>query len=438
MVLLVLQEEVMRVTKQPRFARYILLAVSVTTLLGTGAVPPLSAQTSSETSITPIAINTTPYTYASAPLETPVGSWRRIQISGRTMNEAVLSLDPNRISWDGYSPTWISTRMAEMRIRVKLSEVKGLPARPVGRLRVYDVRPQDLPRDMRPTDLGLPAKMRLVVADDASGPFRLLLLGENDRVDRIISLERQSPTGAMPLPDDFSLQTALLNTPVDRANRIGIKGSLKTNTAELILDANATTRDAYGDPGISTLMLPLSVSVRLVEKTDLDEDAKKEVRVFDIEGGPQPMRLVLSRNSGGPHRLVVLDSGGRPTRFLSLEPTGGHVAPLMGATWRLESVQYSDDKKVVPPSGLVYNVQFLPEGRIAGRADNNRFTGTYTVAGPSLTVSPLAMTRMANVPGSIAGEFLRALQEASSFKVEGRRLLVMLKVDSGTIILTRE
>jgi heat shock protein HslJ len=186
-------------------------------------------------------------------------------------------------------------------------------------------------------------------------------------------------------------------------------------------------------------MAEFRIRVKLREMKGLPARPAGGVRVFKVQPQPMPMRLVLSRMTGGPSRLVLLDaSSGKATRFFTLEPTGGRVASLIGTTWHLERIQYSDGKKIEPPSGLRYSVQFLAEGRIARQADNNRFTGSYTVAGSSLMVSPLGMTRMANAPGSIAGEFLRALGNASSFKIDGDRLLVMIKMDSGTITFVRE
>jgi hypothetical protein len=174
-------------------------AIGILTATGLSASPAV-AQTGNETIPLPMAIRISPYTYTSAPLlETPLGPWRRVQISGRTMNEAVLSLDPNRIVWDGYSPSWASTRMAEMRVRVKLKEVKKLPVRRTGKAKVYDVEAQDLPRDMTWGDLNIGKKLRLVVGENPSGPFRLLVLNEMDRIERVVSLERESPIDRTPI-----------------------------------------------------------------------------------------------------------------------------------------------------------------------------------------------------------------------------------------------
>jgi heat shock protein HslJ len=112
-------------------------------------------------------------------------------------------------------------------------------------------------------------------------------------------------------------------------------------------------------------------------------------------------------------------------------------AALQGPVWRLERILYNDGKEIRPAAGHSYTVQFLTNGRLAGRADLNRILGPYTVAGTMLTIGPLASTRAADPPGSIAGEFRRALEQASAFRVTGDRLRVELKLDTGTMTFVR-
>jgi heat shock protein HslJ len=113
------------------------------------------------------------------------------------------------------------------------------------------------------------------------------------------------------------------------------------------------------------------------------------------------------------------------------------AAALRGVEWSLEHILYNDGKEIRPTAGLRYTVQFLSNGRLAGQAASNRIMGPYTVSGAMLTMGPLASTRVADPPGSIAGEFLKALEQVSSFRVEGDRLLAMLKADSGTMTFVR-
>lgn len=119
-------------------------------------------------------------------------------------------------------------------------------------------------------------------------------------------------------------------------------------------------------------------------------------------------------------------------------PAQDGAAALMGATWRLERILYSDGKEVRPLPGQTYSVQFLANGRLTGQSALNRIMGSYTVGGMALTIGPLASTRIAEPPGSISGDFLRSLGLATSFRVEGARLAVTLKGDAGTMSFSRE
>jgi heat shock protein HslJ len=119
------------------------------------------------------------------------------------------------------------------------------------------------------------------------------------------------------------------------------------------------------------------------------------------------------------------------------QPASDGAAALRGGTWRLERILYNDGKEIRPADGSRYTLQFLPDGRLAGQADANRILSSYTVAGTMLTIGSIASTRVADPPGSIAGAFTKALEQASSFRVNGDRLLVELKVDSGTMTFAR-
>jgi heat shock protein HslJ len=119
-------------------------------------------------------------------------------------------------------------------------------------------------------------------------------------------------------------------------------------------------------------------------------------------------------------------------------PAPEGAAALMGATWHLERIRFSDGTAIRPVPGQAYTVQFLADGRLAGQAALNRMAGTYTIAGTVLTIGPVLTTRVVEPPGSISGEFLKALALAASFRVRGNRLLVRLRADAGTMTFVRE
>ena len=78
-----------------------------------------------------------------------------------------------------------------------------------------------------------------------------------------------------------------------------------------------------------------------------------------------------------------------------------------------------------PISGTEANMQ-LVEGQIAGSAGCNNFNGSYTLENESVTLSPLASTRMACEDAISQQEFaiLNGLMAATSWEIEGDNLTV--------------
>lgn len=393
-----------------------------------------------ETTRSVVAARLAPVSYATVPLNSaPLGPWRRIQLTARQMNDAILTLDPNRFEWNGYSPNWVSTRMAPVFVPVTLRAVTGLPPRKAGAAKVYEIRAKDLPRGTRFHELGLGDRLRLVSAE-AGQPLRLLSLNEKGEIQRVISLEKEGANAVPPMgifTDAFSLESAVLTMPLDGASQVSIQGSLNAGTAKLVLDRNAKTLDAYGDPDVSTLMAPLPREVRLVEKKDVGGEAGKTVRVFDIEGLPETLttkfRLVVAKNFAGNNRLLVVNPAGQALRVIPLEAVVPVAGPLIGTQWQLEKMGYNN-RTLEPGTDQVYKITFLPGGRLGGIAEKNRVVGTYAVADNSLSVSPLASTRVANSPGSIAPAFIKALKEVTSYTVRDNKLILRLKSSAGTMV----
>lgn len=382
--------------------------------------------------------------YDSGPMgQFAIGQWHRIRLSLNKKGEGVLALDPNRIVWDGYSPTWISTRMAERMIHVRARELKNsqfLVGRPKTAfpIRVYELTATDLPAGVSFITLGLGEKVRFVRSDHPNGICRLLLL-ENDRT-RVVALDRVStntPTGG-PVRDLFAYRTVFLDKKVNRASIISISGSLEQKTARLIFDANAMRLDAFGDPSVSTMMAPIPQEVKLVEKTDITTETAAIKRVFDLQGASVPMSLVVPKSGGRPARLIIKDDAGKSTGFLVLEQDFHSALPLMTSNWRLKKIVYNNDVTHTPERNGVYTLSFFADGQVAGRASANRFTGAFITTQERLWVSPLASTLAMSPTGNIEAEYLKALAQVSSYKIEGNELWLMIKYDSGTIILERE
>ena len=100
------------------------------------------------------------------------------------------------------------------------------------------------------------------------------------------------------------------------------------------------------------------------------------------------------------------------------------VPALVGTAWRLEDLAGAG---VI--DGAEATLEFPEAGRVAGQATCNRYFGYFETAGPSLTIARLGATKKLCPPALMDQEtrFLRALEGAERFAIEGRTLLVNAK-----------
>lgn len=78
-----------------------------------------------------------------------------------------------------------------------------------------------------------------------------------------------------------------------------------------------------------------------------------------------------------------------------------------------------------PADGVGISAQFSADGKVSGSAGCNRYSGTYTVSGNSITFSsPMATTMMMCDEAVMAQEsaFLQALADAKTYSMDGDKL----------------
>jgi putative lipoprotein len=116
-------------------------------------------------------------------------------------------------------------------------------------------------------------------------------------------------------------------------------------------------------------------------------------------------------------------------------PPGGTApaASPVGVEWTLSSLggqpagKGAGDK---PATLLLTDIS----GRASGFAGCNQFSGTYSLAGNSLTFGPLALTRMACADGSeLERRYTMALEQTTDFKVTSQGL----ELRKGSTLLAR-
>lgn len=94
---------------------------------------------------------------------------------------------------------------------------------------------------------------------------------------------------------------------------------------------------------------------------------------------------------------------------------------LPGSAWQVTSVAGQD-----PLDGHPMTFAFDTEGNIAGDASCNRFGGTCTIVGNTMTVGPLRSTRRACEPEVMQQEqkFLALLGASTTWSLEGDELVL--------------
>jgi heat shock protein HslJ len=112
-----------------------------------------------------------------------------------------------------------------------------------------------------------------------------------------------------------------------------------------------------------------------------------------------------------------------------------------GSTMRLAGTEWvlADLAGRPPLDGLQATLAFPAEGRVAGTASCNRFTGAVTVRGDSIAFGPLATTRMACPPAIAEQEtrYLAALEGAVRASMDGASLLLHPRGGGAPLRFTR-
>jgi len=142
----------------------------------------------------------------------------------------------------------------------------------------------------------------------------------------------------------------------------------------------------------------------------------EQVYLANLEGAAT---VVVEDGSGS---LVIRDADGNATlRFVPEKPR-----EFSGSSWTL--TEYSDGTGGVVPvlEGTRVNITFEKAGKLAGLAGCNSYWGTYTAEGGEVSIDSVDTTRQscAEPVGVMEQEraYLKALQDAAVFKIEGDKL----------------
>jgi heat shock protein HslJ len=173
--------------------------------------------------------------------------------------------------------------------------------------------------------------------------------------------------------------------------------------------------DVRISPGIATTLMACRDEVMVVELAYLG--ALPSVRTVELVDG----------------RLTLRGDGAE----LVFEPTGSARSdvPLIGTSWAVVAID--GDPAGHPSRGVVGtpSLRLTEDGAIAGTTGCNRFFGRYQLDGTTLTIGPLATTRMACDGPAAAQEaaLLRVLSDAALEATVAADTLHLSRADGASI-----
>lgn len=182
------------------------------------------------------------------------------------------------------------------------------------------------------------------------------------------------------------------------------------------------------------------ISVSVIAETSIRPESRQVPIPFELPYDPRKIApdhkyAVKAAIRSGGRTIFATDTGqpvitqGQPTEVVLwlaqvIDEAASAPSGLQGTAWRLEDLG---------GAGMLDRVQatleFPEAGKVAGNGSCNRFFGTVGVSGEAIKFGPLGSTRMACVEAvaNQEGKYLKALQEAERFTLDGSTLLIYCK-----------
>jgi heat shock protein HslJ len=109
---------------------------------------------------------------------------------------------------------------------------------------------------------------------------------------------------------------------------------------------------------------------------------------------------------------------------------------IVDIVWQWTETAYSDDTTLTVDDPSKYTMTLQPDGMVALQVDCNTGGGTYTLDGSLISLDVAAMSRMACPEGSLSDVFLRELNAAATYVMDGEDLILNLFADAGNMRFT--
>jgi putative lipoprotein len=201
----------------------------------------------------------------------------------------------------------------------------------------------------------------------------------------------------------------------------------------LLLDVSR--QDAAATPVADTMMRPEGSQVPLpfvlrYDPKQIDPRHEYAVRATITSGGQ------LTFTTTAVVKVITRDHPTSVDLMLSRVPTAGTATPPeLAGTWLLEDLAGAgviDDARAT--------LEFREPGRVSGRGSCNQFSGPVTITGSGVSFGPLVSTMVACAEALMNQEtkYLKALQSAERYSLEGPYLLIYSKGLAKPLRLTHE
>ncbi len=163
-----------------------------------------------------------------------------------------------------------------------------------------------------------------------------------------------------------------------------------------------------------------------------------QVASYKIEGST--LYLALKVDTG---TMTFTTGGAQPASGASSgaatpsAPAGGNLQRLTTGVWKWEQSADNSGQTWASPNPANYTIQFNPDGTATLKADCNSASATYQADETNLTIVTGPMTLMACPPPTLGSEFLMQLGEVSSYFFDGNSLILLWKMDGGSMKFTQ-
>ena len=106
---------------------------------------------------------------------------------------------------------------------------------------------------------------------------------------------------------------------------------------------------------------------------------------------------------------------------------------IVGVLWQWTESLYGDDTSTTVDDPSKYTLLLNPDGTVNLQVDCNLGGGAYTLDGSSLTIEVATMTRVACADDTLSDVFLRDLNGAATYVIDGENLVINLFADAGNM-----